>query len=101
MEAGLSLTKTKLYEALDIKKGSEVIIMKRHIINDEESAVLIGKTMQGILETSPKLYTSISLRDESGNFAGNTSSVKEVRRIWRSWRFRTSSDSIYEIIPTK
>jgi len=88
-------------EAFDINKGSEVIIMKRNIINDEKSTVLIGQTMQGRLETSPKLSVPISLHDDSGKSVGNTSPITEVRRIWRSWIFRTYSDSIYEIIPTE
>lgn len=91
----------EMNEALGINKGSEVIIMKRNIVNGGDSAVVIGKTMQGRLETSPKLGEPISLRDEKGNFVGNTSEIIEVRRIWRSWRFRTLSDSIYEIIPTE
>jgi hypothetical protein len=75
--------------------------MKRNIINEGKSAIVIGKTMQGRLETSPKLGANILLHDDDGKSLGNTSPVVEVRRTWRTWLFKTFSDSIYEIIPTE
>jgi hypothetical protein len=94
-------TVEEINKALNLRGGSEVIIMKRNIINEGESAVVIGKTMQGRLGSSPKLGANILLHDEDGKSLGNTSPVIEVRRTWRTWLFKTFSDSIYEIIPTE
>ncbi|HRX43722.1 MAG TPA: hypothetical protein P5059_00515 [Candidatus Dojkabacteria bacterium] len=96
----ISKTIEEMNQALGIKAGSEVILMKRNLKKGAESAVVIGQTMMGRLKTSPELNKVIELFDENGNFAGSTSPVIEVRRIWRSWRFRTFSESHYEIIPT-
>jgi len=93
-------TVEEMNQALGIKAGSEVVLMKRNIKNREKSEVVIGQTMVGKLKRTPTLGQVIELLGENGTFVANTSPVKEVRRIWRSWRFRTDSDSLYEIFAT-
>lgn len=97
------ITKTveEMNKALGIRVGSEVILMKRNIKNQEDSAVVIGQTLQGILESTPKSGKAVFLRNKNGVSVANTSPIVEVRRIWRSWWFRTLSDSIYEVVPTE
>lgn len=91
----------EMNEKLRIKGGSEVILMKRNLIKGRESEVVIGQIIVGRLKKSPRLNEVIELVNDKGGFAGNTSPVLEVRRLWRSWRFRTESGSFYEIIPTQ
>jgi len=91
----------EMNQALGIKRGSEVIIMKRNILNEKDSVVLIGQTMQGRLVDFPKLGDSISLVDNKGDLVVNTSPIVEVRRNWRSWLIMTGSNSVYEILTTE
>ena len=82
--------------ALNLGAGSETVLMKRDIIGGGSSDVVIGKTIVGELQNTPKHGAGITLRGPNG---GSTTPIEEVRHAWRTWLFRTSSGSIYEIMP--
>lgn len=90
-------TVEQMKQALGIKQGSEVILMKRDIPNQTESDVKLGQILKGRLRATPELHKVIAV---DGEKSGNTSNIMEVGRTWRTWHVETFT-STYEIVPTE
>ena len=86
----------EMNSALGLSAGSEAMLMKRDIKSGSASGVIVGAVMDGKLRHTPRDGSDITLLGPNG---GSTTEIKEVRRVWRTWLFKTSSGSIYEITP--